>query len=314
MLRRVGAVVLVASLHLLASTSVAHADPPEPGPNPAAVEAAANAKARGDDLLVGGRHAEALAAYQESYALKKDPAVLYNIGRAHQGLGAFPDALDALEEFASTAPPSILARVPGLPNLLAEVRAKVATVAISVDVPGATVKLGSRVVGTTPLAKPLRTGTGQFQLVVEKEGYFPYSKSHAFAAGVSTLDIMLHSKAKEAIVSVTSPIIGAKLRIDGRDQGTVPTEVALSPGSHRLDLERDGYKPAQTSIALLAGERTSVDVPMQKTAPITAKWWFWTGIGVVVLGAVATTIVLTTERDADRGNIAPGQITTGLRF
>jgi hypothetical protein len=125
---------------------------------------------------------------------------------------------------------------------------------------------------------------------------------------------MLHSKSKEAIIVVTSSVVGAKLQLDGRDQGTVPTEIAVAPGSHRLDLSREGYRPAQSSIAVMAGERSTFDVPMQKSAPITTKWWFWTGVTAVVLGAVATTIVLTTERDPDTGTVAPGQIKAGLTF
>lgn len=309
MIVRAGVALLATVVLLAGSPALARADEPA-----AKTEAAAAAKARGDDALVGGRAAEALAAYKESYALEKNAAVVYNMGRANQALGNYPEALDRYEEFAATAPSAVLARVPGLPGLLAEVRSHVATVAIAVDVPGATVKLGDKVVGTTPLAKPIRTSVGQVQVVIEKEGWFPYSKSHTFAAGVGTLDVMLHSKAKEAIVAVTSSVVGAKLSIDGREEGTVPTEIAVSPGSHRLDLTRDGYKAARASIALAAGERSTVDVPMEKSAPITAKWWFWTGVTAVVLGAVATTIVLTTERDPDTGSVAPGRIQTGLRF
>jgi hypothetical protein len=294
--------------------SYAWADEPAAAPAAPPQDAASAAKARGDDALVGGRPAEALAAYKEAYALKKDPAVLYNIGRANQALGDYPEALDRLEEFAATAPAAMLARVPGLPTLLTDVRSHVATIAVAVDVPDATVKVGTRVVGKTPLAKPIRTSTGQYQVTIEKEGYFPYSKSHTFAPGVGTLDIILHSKAREAIVVVTSSVVGAKLKVDGRDEGTVPTELAVSPGSHRLDLTRDGYKSAQTTIAVMAGERTTFDVPLDRSAPITAKWWFWSGIAVVVAGAVVTTIALTTERDPDVGSVAPGQIKTGLRF
>lgn len=297
----------------LVATPMSYARADEPAAPPS-LDAAAAAKAKGDDALVGGRPAEALAAYKEAYALKKDPAVLYNIGRANQALGDYPEALDRLEEFAATAPAPVLARVPGLATLLAEVRSHVATIAVAVDVPDATVKLGSRVVGKTPLAKPIRTSTGQYQVTIEKEGYFLYSRSHTFAAGVGTLDIMLHSKAKEAIVVVTSSVVGAKLKVDGRDEGTVPTELAVSPGSHRLDLTRDGYRPAQSTIAVMAGERTTFDMPLEKSAPITAKWWFWSGIALVAAGAVVTTIALTTERDPDVGSVPPGRISAGLTF
>lgn len=301
------ATVVAILFAVLGIASPARADGPTPD------DAAASAKARGDDALVGGRPVEALAAYKESYKLKPDAAVLYNIGRAEQALGHYPEALERLEQFAASAPSAVLARVPGLATLLKEVRSHVATVVVSVDVDGASVKLGDREIGMAPIP-PIKTSTGVVTITVEKDGYFPYSRAHTFAEGVNTVQVKLFSKRTLAIVSVTSPVVGAKLAIDGKDEGTVPTEIALSPGSHRLDLTRDGYRPTDTTIAVLAGERTSVDVPLEKSAPITKKWWFWTGIAVVAAATAAIVIVATTERGPDNGSITPGRISAGLSF
>ena len=43
--------------------------------------------------------------------------------------------------------------------------------------------------------------------------------------------------------------------------------------------------PATSSVALAAA-------PSANTAPVTGKWWLWTGIGVVVVGAVVTAIAI----------------------
>ena len=47
-----------------------------------------------------------------------------------------------------------------------------------------------------------------------------------------------------------------------------------------------------------------------RSKPITARWWFWTGIGVIVVGAATavTVYALTTERSAPTGNFSPGQL------
>ena len=57
------------------------------------------------------RYADALGAYAEAYALTRDPALLYNQGRAHQALGNFPEALASFERFAVEASPDLRARV-----------------------------------------------------------------------------------------------------------------------------------------------------------------------------------------------------------
>jgi hypothetical protein len=48
--------------------------------------------------------------------------------------------------------------------------------------------------------------------------------------------------------------------------------------------------------------------------PLTARWWFWGGIGAVVAGGVVLSVALLTERSADKGTIAPQQLSAPLRF
>ena len=92
----------------------------------------------------------------------------------------------------------------------------------------------------------------------------------------------------------------------------------MKPGQHLITLRRSGYDTAETSVVLAAGEKKDVTVPMAVHETITGKWWFWTGIGAaVVLGSIATYVVLTTEKDPDAGTIAPGTVKTesfGFRF
>ena len=286
--------------------------PPAPA---AAPDLAIEAKRQGDDALVNGRHAEALAAYEKAVAIRPDPALVYNIGRAHQGLGDYAAALDALETFERTAPAAVRARVPGLPVLLIEVRKHVAVIAVSSDVPGATVRLDARMLGTTPLAAPVRVNVGTFTLLVEKEGFFAFQRAATLSGGaLVTFDAKLMSKSAHAIVTVRSMQAGAKVSCDGRPEGTVPTELVVTPGSHELELSLDGYRPARTSVAVTAGEQRTVDLALDAEAPITKKWWFWTGLGLVAAGATVTIIALSTERGPDTGNVGTGRINTGLRF
>jgi hypothetical protein len=100
--------------------------------------------------------------------------------------------------------------------------------------------------------------------------------------------------------------------IDGQRQGTVPVQVALAAGSHEVVVRHAGYDEAKTSAVVSVGGSSRLDVPLESPPPITKKWWFWTGVGAVVVGGVALTAALLTERSADSGSIAPGRVSAPL--
>ncbi len=272
-------------------------------------------KRRGDEALVSGRAAEALAFYKKVYEERKDPALLYNMGRALQSAGDYPQALEHLEQFERDAGPELRAKVPGLAGLIAEVKRKVAYVTIVCDVPGATVRLDDRTIGTTPLGKPRALNAGSAKLLITKEGYYDYKREIVLPAGGSAnVEAHLSSKATEGVLLVKSPVVGASVSIDGKPTGTVPTELVLKQGPHRVELQRDGYRPASSSVIVNAGEKREVDIGLEKEAPITKKWWFWTGVGLAVVGGTVAVIALTTEKDPGTGTLAPGRISAGLSF
>src|SRR5579883_647780 len=160
----------------------APAPAPAPAPGPSAAPAnpdaarAAELKKRGDDAMDTGRPADAVIAYAQAYELTKDPVFLYNQGRALQATGRYPEALAQLETFDATAPPELKARVPGLGDLLAEVRGRVSTLAVTCAVAGAQIRLNDTKVGTTPLAVPLKVNAGHAVLELTAEGYRPFRR------------------------------------------------------------------------------------------------------------------------------------------
>src|SRR5256885_10524495 len=116
---------------------------------------AAELKTRGDEAMDSGHAVEALAAYVEAASLSKDPALLYNRGRAHWALGHYVEALADLTAFDVEAPRELRARVPGLMRMISELKKRVATVVVNCDVTWATVRLRGHVVGVCPLRDPL---------------------------------------------------------------------------------------------------------------------------------------------------------------
>src|SRR5262249_17793809 len=150
------------------------------------------------------RYADALAAYSDTYMVTKDPALLYNMGRALQALSRFPEALEKLTAFDAGASPELKARVPRLPKLISEIQARVSTLTIRTNVEGARVLVRDTVVGKTPLAAPVKLVAGPAEIEIEAEGYYAGKKSVDLPGGSSmTVTLDLSSKATTGILTVT---------------------------------------------------------------------------------------------------------------
>jgi hypothetical protein len=280
---------------------------------------AAELKRQGDRAMDALHYDDALSDYQRSYALSKDPALLYNQARAYQALGDYPAALEFLERFQAEAPSSLQARVPDFEGLDQDLRSKVSTFVLTCETPGAEVVLRDKVIGTTPLA-PVRTTAGHGTLVVRADKYQPFSSEVDLLGGQTlTIDARLTPKDTSAVLVVHSGVVGAHVALDGTARGDVPLEIVTTAGLHTIRLERSGYEPTETSAVLTAASRKDIDVPMVKGTPLYARWWFWSVIGAAVAGGIATYFVATTEKGPDHGSISPGVISSGatatsLRF
>jgi hypothetical protein len=103
------------------------------------------------------------------------------------------------------------------------------------------------------------------------------------------------------------------VKVDGRLVGDAPLEVQVPAGTHQLSMHRDGYEDASTSTVIAVGERKEVSLRLESTPSIFGRWWFWTGVGVVVAGGAAVTVALLTEKNADRGDgFEPQQVSAPL--
>jgi hypothetical protein len=99
-------------------------------------------------------------------------------------------------------------------------------------------------------------------------------------------------------LKVRTPVVGAWIKIDGRAKARTPQRYRLyvRPGEHLFTLstqtepdyhsERVVFHPGQLK-QLEVEKRVPKQVAAQETAgvPIYKRWWFWTAIGVVAVGA-----------------------------
>jgi PEGA domain-containing protein len=152
----------------------------------------AELKEQGDRSMDARRYADAAAFYRSSVEAYSDPSIFYNLGRAYQAMGEYPDALWWLRRFEREAPASLKERVPRLAELLAELRARVTEVTIRSNVGDARVLVRDRFVGTTPFGGPITLGAGTAPFEILAPGYLTYRREHQLKAGGEVIvDIQL---------------------------------------------------------------------------------------------------------------------------
>jgi hypothetical protein len=162
------------------------------------------------------------------------------------------------------------------------------------------------------LTKPLRVNAGRAQLVITADGYLTFEKDIELpATGLQKVQVALVLRKAEGRLTITSAV-GAVAFADGVRLGTVPAEITLSSGRHLIRVDHPGFRASETGVEIAAGQERSVNLALEKEPGILAKWWFWTGAGVLVSAGVTAIVCATTERSPSSGDIPPGRVAAPL--
>jgi tetratricopeptide (TPR) repeat protein len=257
------------------------------------------------------KYADAIALYQKAYDLSGDPALVYNLGRALEAMGEYPDALDKLEQFEREAPPALQKKVTGLKEHLADLKNRITTITITTNVGGARLLVREKAAGTLDHETKVRARAGPATIEVAAEGYESFKTSLDLPGGTSitvNAPLVAKKKAPEDALIVVRTKPQADIALDGKALGRAPLEQRLAPGSYVLTANAEGYNEERVPMTLALGDRRELDLELKKPASIFGRWWFWTGVALVVAGGVASYFILTTERDPDKGSFNPGSV------
>lgn len=169
-------------------------------PRPAAAQdgATSTAKREADRHFKNGvrlfdetKYSEALAEFEQAYALESHPLVLYNLATTHRALSQYAQAVDFYNRFLAEAKgavkPQQLKRGEAE---LADVLRLIARVDVSTAPQGAMVSVDGRDVGPSPLSQALILGPGDHVVRAALDGYQPLERSVRVAAG-DTLSLAL---------------------------------------------------------------------------------------------------------------------------
>jgi len=146
-----------------------------------------------------GNLPKSLSLLQRAWELKKSYDIAGNLGITETKLKMWPQAAEhlsfAIATFPATAAPDHRKK---LEKRLAEVRKQVVAVTVRCGVEGATVRVGTRIVGETPLQSPVFLPAGTSNLEVSAPGYETERRIIKGEAGASlTVSIELRLKASD---------------------------------------------------------------------------------------------------------------------
>jgi hypothetical protein len=259
---------------------------------------------RGVKLFDSGDYPGALAEFDAVYRLTKRWEVLFNVAVTQKKLFRYGAAVRSLERYLAEGGAGVDGpRRAAVERELTEIRALVAEITVVVEGAPAQLDVDGLSEGATPLDRPLLLGSGRHVLRATREGELPDEKAIDVVSGQNaTVRLAPRPRpveAKTATITVDSNPPGATLTVDGKAVGKAPWSGELDAGGHLVTGALDGYTKARQELVVVAGQTRRVTVELlvappvaEADRPVYKKWWFWTGIGAVVAGGVATAIIL----------------------
>jgi len=208
----------------------------------------------GAEAYSKGDFTGALQHFLASNRLVPNRNVMFNIARAYEQLGRFPDAYRYYVD-AQRGESSDTKLKSDVVAALARIAPRVAVISVDTTPPGATVFIDRRdlgSVGTTPAQLGLKAGS--YTIIIELEGYEPQSIEKTAVAVGETKAL------KVELVRITGKVeiagtAGASVRIDderGPVACVVPCSLDLPPGAHIAYFERSGFTVAPQTFTIVA--------------------------------------------------------------
>lgn len=154
---------------------------------------------RGVMMAKENNYVGARDAFAEAYRLFPHPSILLNLGIARGKSGQIVEAEQDLVKFLADDGGASADEIKSARQMLADVRDKLATLALDVKTSGATATLDGKPVALVPgQPSPVRATAGQHALHVEAEGFEPFDQSVDLVSKVDTpLTVELKARAGE---------------------------------------------------------------------------------------------------------------------
>lgn len=221
---------------------------------------------KGVALFKEGDFASALAEFRAAYQAVPGFEVLYNLGLTERRLFKYGQAVKTLNRYLEEGGKKVPAdRRESVETELSQIRALTSKINVKVEGAPAKVFVDGEEVGTSPLADPILLGPGKHTIRATRDGEPEAEETFELASG-STKDVNLALKPKAASgpveITIETDPRDAVLMLDGKLAGLSPTKVELTPGSHELIAELDGFQSTRTDVMVEPGKPRTVKLKL----------------------------------------------------
>ena len=269
----------------------------------------------GVKLYNDGDFDRAVREFEASYHDRAVPTVLFNLSLARKGQHDYATAKEVMEKFLREGGDAITPEQrKEAVDLLTEWRSLLAELTVLASPESAVITVDGDPMAST--SKKLNPGTHVIEITAT--GYLPERQQIDVAAGTSPrIEVTLKRAPTNGHLRITcEPSEYATILIDDVERGGLPFDEDLPAGAHNIEVRAAGFQPHKDAVALSVGERRSMHFSLDAEAAPESnwykKWYFWTGLILVVGGgAVAAAYFTTRVPDAYVGTLGPGVFTVG---
>jgi tetratricopeptide (TPR) repeat protein len=222
-------------------------------------DAARSHYARGLDLAAHGGYEAALQEFNEAYAISPQFAVLYNIGQAQVALGHPMEAIETFSEYLQDSQDRVpRTRRQQVKALIAFLESRLGELSVTTDRPNARVSVDGRVVGSTPLRKPIRVAPGTHKISAALEG------------APSLVRIVTVGEAEHQTVALELPAPSAKAAAEAA-RAAVAEAVAAAAAATRAAAAAEAAARVATAVALSSAEREKSETATRASSAAAAR-------------------------------------------
>lgn len=235
--------------------------------------------------------AEAVAACEASIAIRESPEALFNLAIALRGTGSNRRAIAIFERFqrAATAP-VYAATVHESERHLRELHASLVHVRVEITGGPDEVLVDAEAVARGNLSAEIVLDPGRHVFEARRRGHEPVRVERRFTPGSeATLRMDASERALPSTLVVETEDDRARIEVDGAVIGSGRATSTLPPGEHTVVVAFAEGPSQRRVVSTTAGARHVITMSRSTSRAVTARWWFWTAVGLAVAGATIGT-------------------------
>jgi hypothetical protein len=153
--------------------------------------------------------------------------------------------------------------------------AKLAQVTIASSLAGAEIRVDEELVGSTPLAAPVKLAPGKHTIELRRPGYMDGYRQVNLTPGARITvafnpDEDASDSAARGRLVVAAGVPGVRVTVDGRDRGVYRKPISLPAGPHLIGLTHPEYEPVERKVDVAANGETELSVSLRPGKNIRA--------------------------------------------